>query len=282
MKGRWIVGYAAVLVLSAAAFIMGAGASEVADAVMKGDKAALRALLQRKADVNAPQVDGATALQWAVYRDDVDAADLLIRAGANVKAANRAGVTPLAMASLYGNAQMIDRLLKAGADPKERSPNGETMLMHAARNGSPAAIKLLIGAGADVNATENLRGTTALMWPWSRNIPRPSKRCSTAAPTSARDRARQDFPETIWPCACSPGTSRPRASAALPRRRPDGPIRNSSNTSAKAASTPEGAGSVRAAHNAAPVRLARHAARRRPIRTKTSSSRDWWVRAAEA
>ena len=104
----------------------GAGRSEVADAVMKGDKAALRALLQQKADVNAPQVDGATALHWAVYRDDVEAADLLIRAGANVDAANRDEVTPLAMASLYGNAPMIDRLLKGGGDPKRRGRNGET------------------------------------------------------------------------------------------------------------------------------------------------------------
>ena len=36
--------------------------------------------------------------------------------------------------------------------------------MFAARNGNPAAIKLLVAAGADVNAKENLRGTTALMW----------------------------------------------------------------------------------------------------------------------
>ena len=131
---------------------------------MKGEKAALRLLLQRKADVNAPQVDGATALHWAVYRDDLETADLLIRAGANARTANREGVTPLAMASLYGNAAMIGTLLKAGADPKERGPSGETMLMYAARNGNPNAIKVLLEAGSDVNATENLRGTTALMW----------------------------------------------------------------------------------------------------------------------
>src|SRR5437867_10240797 len=46
--------------------------SDVADAVMKGDKAALRTLLQQKADVNAPQADGATALHWAVFRGDLD------------------------------------------------------------------------------------------------------------------------------------------------------------------------------------------------------------------
>ena len=42
------------------------GKSDVADAAMRGDKAAVRALLAQKADVNAPQADGATALHWAV------------------------------------------------------------------------------------------------------------------------------------------------------------------------------------------------------------------------
>src|SRR5688572_21045790 len=107
------------------AVTQGAG-SDVADAVMKGDTATFRKLLAQKADVNATQVDGATALHWAVYRDDLEAADLLIRAGANVKAANREGTTPLFMASLYGNAKMIERLLQGGADAKELGPNGET------------------------------------------------------------------------------------------------------------------------------------------------------------
>jgi len=141
-----------------------AGRSEVADAVMKGDRAALGALVQRKADVNAPQADGATALHWAVYRDDAEAADVLIRAGAKLDTANPEGITPLAMACLYGNVSMINKLIKAGADAKQRGPNGQTLLMLAARNGQPEAINVLIAAGADVNAKESLRGTTALMW----------------------------------------------------------------------------------------------------------------------
>src|SRR4030095_12368206 len=72
-----------------------AASSEVADAAMKSDKQSLRSLLQKRADVNAPQADGATALHWAVWRDDAEMADMLIRAGANVKAANVLGVTPL-------------------------------------------------------------------------------------------------------------------------------------------------------------------------------------------
>ena len=160
---RRIAAVAALLVGGVSAAAAG-GKSDVADAAMRGDKAALRTLVERKADVNAPQADGATALHWVVYRDDKEAADLLIAAGAKVDVPNRDGMTPLAMASLYGSAAMVDRLLTAGADAKRRGSNGETMLMLAARNGNPEVIKRLVGAGADVNAKEPLRGTTALMW----------------------------------------------------------------------------------------------------------------------
>src|ERR1051326_4354620 len=151
-----------VALFSAGAVCLGAGRADVADAVMKRDTTALHALLQRKADVNAPQTDGATALHWAVYHDDLDATDLLIPAGAKVDLKNREGVTPLHLASLFGNSRMIDRLIQAGADAKQRGPAGETMLMLAARNGNPDAIKSLVAAGADVNAKEPVRGTTAL------------------------------------------------------------------------------------------------------------------------
>jgi ankyrin repeat protein len=163
MMRRRVTACVAVLLLCTTSAPRGAG-SDVADAVMKGDTAAVRKLLLAKADVNMAQVDGATALHWAVYRDDVETADLLLKAGANATAANREGTTPLFMAALYGNPRMIERLLKAGADAKERGPNGETTVMFAARNGNPAAIKLLAAAGADVNAKEALRSTTALMW----------------------------------------------------------------------------------------------------------------------
>jgi ankyrin repeat protein len=152
-----------VLLLVSVTVALRAAGSDVADAVMRGDTAAVRALIQKKADVNAAQDDGATALHWAVYRDNVEVVDLLLRAGAK-STANREGMTPLAMAALYGNPQIVDRLLKAGADAKSLGPNGETMVMFAARNGNPDVIRLLVEAGANVNAREPLRGTTALMW----------------------------------------------------------------------------------------------------------------------
>ncbi len=137
--------------------------ARLADAAKKMDRAAIRALLEQRSDVNAPQVDGTTALHWAAYQDDLETAQLLVRAGANVKAANRNGMTPLALACTNGNAAMIELLLKAGADPNSVFPGGETALMTAARAGKVGAVKVLLLRGADANAKES-RGQTALMW----------------------------------------------------------------------------------------------------------------------
>src|SRR5438552_14796744 len=110
---------------------------------MKGNKQAVRALLLRKADVNAPQVDGTTALHWAVRADDLETTDLLIRAGANVSAANREGVTPLMLAATNGSTRMIEKLIKAGANPNASlSKFGDTALMLTARTGNIEAAKV--------------------------------------------------------------------------------------------------------------------------------------------
>src|SRR5262245_19277830 len=160
---RTVGGCFAVLLLSAAAAV--AASSEVADAAMRSDKPALRALLARRADVNSPQSDGATALHWAVWHDDAEMAVMLIRAGANVKAANVLGATPLGLAATIGNDVIIQELLKAGADPnKPLSASGDTALMMAARAGMAAAVKTLLERHADANAKETWGGTTALMW----------------------------------------------------------------------------------------------------------------------
>jgi len=139
-------------------------ASPIADAAMKGDRAAVTKLIGQRVDVNAAQADGATALQWAVYRRDVPTATALVKAGASVTRPNREGATPLSLACQAGSVELVRLLLDAGADSNEALPNGETALMMAARTGNPDTLLLLIERGANVNAAENLRGTTPLMW----------------------------------------------------------------------------------------------------------------------
>jgi uncharacterized protein len=151
----------AALIVAVAAY----GASDAADAAQHRDATALRALIDRHADLNTVQPDGTTALQWAAHWNDLDTMKLLLRAGANPKIANRYGVTPLSEAAAAGNAAMVDALLQAGADPKTlTTADGETVLMTAARSGSAEAVKALLDKGADINAAESYRGQTALMW----------------------------------------------------------------------------------------------------------------------
>jgi ankyrin repeat protein len=147
------------------ALLIAAVRSEVADAAMHRNKPAVRTLLQQKADVNAPQIDGTTALHWAVETDDLELTDLLIRAGAHVSAANKAGATPLLLATMNGNAILIERLITAGADPNAPlTKTADTAIMMASRTGKIDAVKVLLDHGAQVNAKETWGGTTALMW----------------------------------------------------------------------------------------------------------------------
>ena len=134
------------------------------EAVKKGDTATVRALLQQRADVNASEVDGTTALHWAAHRGDLETTGLLLGAGANVRAVTRYGIAPLSLACENGNTATVEKLLNAGADPNTKQPGGETALMTAARTGNPEVVQALVARGADVNAKESWKGQTALMW----------------------------------------------------------------------------------------------------------------------
>lgn len=143
--------------------ILATASAPLADAVEKSDRAAIRSLLKKHAEVNAAQTDGMTALHWAAQRDDFETARLLVEAKANVQATNRYGITPLSLACQNGNTAMVELLIECSADPNTTLRGGETVLMTAARTGKAGAVSALLKRGADVNAKER-RGQTALMW----------------------------------------------------------------------------------------------------------------------
>ncbi len=142
-----------------------AGDARIADAAMERDHAAVQLLLKQKADVNAAQGDGTTALHWSAYHDDLEMMQWLIQAGADLSATTRLGaMTPLAIAATNGNAATVQLLLEAGADPNAANSNGTTPLMMAAAAGKPEAIKLLLDAGADPNARDLTNDQTPVMF----------------------------------------------------------------------------------------------------------------------
>jgi uncharacterized protein len=157
---------AAVLALAAAV-----AAAPLVDAVKAGDRAAAMALIEKKADVNAAESDGTTALHWAVQQGDLDLVQRLIRAGANVNAKNDYGSSPMAEAAVLARTPILDALLKAGADVESPNADGQTALMVVARTSQVDAARLLIARGARINAVEKWRGQTALMWAVAQHQP---------------------------------------------------------------------------------------------------------------
>ncbi len=159
------VGAGAGLVLGLVAMVSAATTAPVADAVMAGDVAAVRAMLKHGADVNGAQGDGMTALHWAAMKGQTEIAQMLVYAGANHAATTRLGAyTPLHLAAKAGSAPVVDLLVSAGAHVRAVSTTGATPLMMAAESGVLAAAERLVLAGADVNVVESAKGQSALMF----------------------------------------------------------------------------------------------------------------------
>ena len=162
-----------VLLATCAILAMAAAAAArdlpLVEAARAADADAVRALLERRVDVNSAETDGTTALHWAAYKGDIETAQLLLAAGAAADAANRYGVTPLVLAAGRGTAALVEALLDAGADPNTTLPEGETVLMTAARTGDVDVLRLLLARGADLRARESWRGQTALHWAAAEN-----------------------------------------------------------------------------------------------------------------
>ena len=159
-----LVGFA---LLAALASVAGTprGESPVADAAMRDDVAAVRALLADGADVNAPRGDGMTGLHWAALNGNVEIAGLLIGAGADLEAATRIGAhAALHVAAKEGNGEIVAALAEAGANVASVTETGATPLHFAAAAGDVRAVATLLDHGAAVDAMEPEWGQTPLMF----------------------------------------------------------------------------------------------------------------------
>jgi ankyrin repeat protein len=200
----------------------------VADAAKKGDAAAVRAQIEKGADVNEAQGDGMTALHWAAHRGDATIATLLIDAGAKLDAGTRIGAyTPLHVASREGHGSVVRLLLAGGAAAYTVTSTGFSPLHLAAMAGDIAAISALLDHGADVNVQEPAWGQTPLMLAAVQNRPRatalllehgadPSIMAAVmdlaerAAADAAARRARNEVMQRYQNDAAQPETWRPR------------------------------------------------------------------------
>jgi uncharacterized protein len=163
---RWVIPAMCVAVLVAAAPPPAPSNSPVADAAMRGDRAALKQLVSQGIDVNVAQGDGMTALHWAAMRGDVDAIGMLVTAGGRVDAVTRNGnYLPLHLAARGGKAAAMSALLSAGTDAKAVTTTGGATALHlAAGDGSIEAIRVMLDAGVAVDVRDGAWAQTPLMW----------------------------------------------------------------------------------------------------------------------
>jgi len=135
----------------------------VVAAVLAGDLAHLRTLVQAGANVDEPDSDGRTALQHAATAGSVDVASVLLAAGADVHAADRGGWSALYFAAQGHNLGVASVLLEAGARVDAVDEHGNTPLFRAVfeSRGRGEAIMLLLRFGADASR-KNAHGVSPL------------------------------------------------------------------------------------------------------------------------
>jgi len=128
-----------------------ANSEEITQALMRaaliGHTAAIRALLDGGADVNAIDPNGWTPLMEAVFAGHAETIRALLARGADVNTKDQAGWTPLMEAASKGQAEAVMILLASGADANAKSNKGWTALK-ATPKGNTEIIKLLKQAGA--------------------------------------------------------------------------------------------------------------------------------------
>jgi len=137
--------------------------TSLADAAMNRDAAAVRALLERGADVNALGTYDTAALHWAVRVQDRATAGLLLDAGADPNLRSGLGIVPLHLAIENSDRAIVDLLLATGADPHARDAAGESPLFLAARAGDAGISERLLAHGVDADERDPEYGQTALM-----------------------------------------------------------------------------------------------------------------------
>lgn len=140
-------------------------ADNLGDACYNHDLAKVKNLVEKKrADVNAKDDSGWTALMTGAQQKDLEIVTYLTEKGADVNAATKDGLTVLMVASYSGTVEIVRYLLDKKADINAVHSNGMTALTASIGSNRFDIADCLIKRGADVTKQDTLKHWTALMY----------------------------------------------------------------------------------------------------------------------
>ena len=130
-------------------------------AAKAGKVATATKLLAAGADVDTPDGENLTPLNWAAYNGHLAVVTVLVQHGAKVDTqTNKSGWTPLMNASAQGFPKVVAFLLDHSANTSAHSKDGGyTPLMYAARKGKKDIVLLLLAHEAKVNDIDDTKRT---------------------------------------------------------------------------------------------------------------------------
>ncbi len=144
-------------------------AASLTRAIRAGDLGRTARILESKPGLihSSDKRTGATPLHWAVVGDRRDIAELLLERGADVNAPDTHGLTPLHKAASFNRPEIAQFLLRNGADINAMGMKYRVFMMNplhlAAEAGFPEVVQALLESGADPNArTEGTNSVTSL------------------------------------------------------------------------------------------------------------------------
>ena len=143
--------------------------AEFGKALLNGDLAGMKKLLEQGSPINAVNEQDQTPLVLAVIKQDEALLELLIKNEASLNETDRFGRSALFYASIDEKEDIVRLLLNAGADVNLRSDLSKTPLMAATHNGNLEIAKLLLSRNADIDAQDH-SGWSALFYAiWNKN-----------------------------------------------------------------------------------------------------------------
>lgn len=131
----------------------------IAEAVRRGDAGEIARLLGR-IDADTAGSDGTTLLIEAIHRGQRASVEALLAGGADPNRANARGDAPVHVAAFSGNPDLLRAVLDGGGDPDLRNPHtGATPLVQALLSPNARQFQVLLDAGADPDLADHNEDT---------------------------------------------------------------------------------------------------------------------------